>query len=361
MWSLGPPQRAGAGVGPRRAAVGDRVRPEHARRGQPDPAGPQLRLARRRGHGRHQGGQFTNPLVTWSRRPRRRRAAPRSSAARCTSAALRGGCVWQVPLRRRAARHADARCSPGATAACAPSVARARRLAVGHDVQPRRPRSAAQRRRPDHPRRDLVSRTYRSRARPSCRPRPRRRARAPSRAPRPRATRRSRPPRRGPTKSSSASGPIGWPAPSVMHASTSVGRHAVSSAKRTASNRNGNSSRLTTKPGWSGTSTARFSSGAPSAWARSRVVGGGLAGNASSMSSIRGDRVEDVEADEALGPPAGRRRARDGQRRGRRSRAPRPERDGRRAARTARAWRRASRRSPRRRTSGRRGPPRCRS
>ena len=47
----------------------------------------------------------------------------------------------------------------------------------------------------------------------------------------------------------------------------------VSAAKRTASKRNGNRSRLTTKPAQSGTSTARFSSIAASACARMRVSG----------------------------------------------------------------------------------------
>ena len=52
-----------------------------------------------------------------------------------------------------------------------------------------------------------------------------------------------------PTKSSSASGPIGWPAPSFMQVSIASGSSPLRSSSRTASNRYGNSSRLTTKPG----------------------------------------------------------------------------------------------------------------
>src|SRR3954452_23513985 len=72
-----------------------------------------------------------------------------------------------------------------------------------------------------------------------------------------------------------------------MQASTSAGAIAFSSAKRTASNRNGHRSRLTTKPAQSGTSTARLPSIAATACARSRVAGAASAGNASSTSSIR--------------------------------------------------------------------------
>ena len=55
-----------------------------------------------------------------------------------------------------------------------------------------------------------------------------------------------------PTKSSSASGPIGWPAPSFMHVSTACGSMPLSSSRRTALNRYGNSRRFTTKPGSAG-------------------------------------------------------------------------------------------------------------
>jgi hypothetical protein len=40
-----------------------------------------------------------------------------------------------------------------------------------------------------------------------------------------------------PTKSSSASGPIGWPAPSFMDSSTTSGSKPVSSSRRTLENR----------------------------------------------------------------------------------------------------------------------------
>ena len=49
---LRPPQRAGPRLGRQEPAVGHRVRPEHLGRAQPDPARPQLRLARRRGRRR---------------------------------------------------------------------------------------------------------------------------------------------------------------------------------------------------------------------------------------------------------------------------------------------------------------------
>ena len=47
----GPPQRPGPGLGRRRSAVGERVRREHLRRGQPHREGQELRLARGRGRG----------------------------------------------------------------------------------------------------------------------------------------------------------------------------------------------------------------------------------------------------------------------------------------------------------------------
>src|SRR3954465_9998234 len=111
-----------------------------------------------------------------------------------------------------------------------------------------------------------------------------------------------------------------------MQASTSAGAMPFSSAKRTASNRNGNSSRLTTKPAQSGTSTARLPSMAATACARPRVSGAARAGRAAARLGGGGSRereldelhprdgVEDVEADEALGPAAGLGERRDRQR-----------------------------------------------
>ena len=56
---LRPPQRPGARLGRPRPDVGHRARPEHPRRAQPDPAGPQLRLARGRGRRRRRAATPT--------------------------------------------------------------------------------------------------------------------------------------------------------------------------------------------------------------------------------------------------------------------------------------------------------------
>ena len=107
------------------------------------------------GRGSTQGGRFINPLVTWptsrglAERRRDRRRAP------STSPRSRASAVCRIPLEgtrlgtpTRAARRPLR----------APAHGRegARRLALGDDLQPRRPRSAAPRRRQDHPGRDLV-------------------------------------------------------------------------------------------------------------------------------------------------------------------------------------------------------------
>ena len=89
-----------------------------------------------------------------------------------------------------------------------------------------------------------------------------------------------------PTRSSSASGPIGCPAPRRMQVSMSSGSMPVSSSSRTALNRYGNSSRLTTKPGMSGTSTGVFSKSSHSASVRARVSALAPAGKTSSISCI---------------------------------------------------------------------------
>ena len=135
------PQRAGARVGPARAAVGERVRPEHARRGQPDPARAQLRLAGGRGRRVHAGGRFTNPKVTWATSA----ASPSGAAIIGTNlyvAALQGECVWKIPLRRRFGGQADAH-ARGPLRAHPDRRRGAGRDAVGGDVQPRRPRLPA--------------------------------------------------------------------------------------------------------------------------------------------------------------------------------------------------------------------------
>ena len=115
VWSLGPPQRPGARVGPLRAAVGERVRPEHPRRGQPDPRGRNYGWPVVEGRGRHPGGRFTNPLVTWRDVARRRP----SGAAIIGSNAVRRRAAGRVrvadPAARRVGGQADAHARRGAT------------------------------------------------------------------------------------------------------------------------------------------------------------------------------------------------------------------------------------------------------
>ena len=151
-----------------------------------------------------------------------------------------------------------------------------------------------------------------ARARSCGRARPRRPARAarPGRGADRLADRRRR--RRGPTKSSSASGPIGCPAPSVMQVSIVLGAQpglAPAAARR--SNRYGNSSRLTTKPGdvrdLDGGLAERL---AQREGARARLLAWPAGGNASSIELHLRHRVEHVQADEALGCARSPRRAR---------------------------------------------------
>src|SRR4051794_5558028 len=106
-----------------------------------------------------------------------------------------------------------------------------------------------------------------------------------------------------PTKSSSASGPIGCPAPSVMHWSIDSASSPVSSWKTTALNRYGNRSRLTTKPGRSGTSTGVLPSASHRAKARSRVLPLTPCGNASSTSFIRGTGLKTCRPTKRSGWP----------------------------------------------------------
>ena len=79
-----PPQRAGPRLRRRRAAVRGRVRPEPLRRGQPGRRGQQRRLAGGRGRRRRRRAA-SPPRSSPGRPPRPPRAAPRSSATRCTS------------------------------------------------------------------------------------------------------------------------------------------------------------------------------------------------------------------------------------------------------------------------------------
>ena len=73
-----------------------------------------------------------------------------------------------------------------------------------------------------------------------------------------------------------------------MHVSTDSGSSPVSDIRRTASNRYGNSNRLTTKPGMSGTSTGVLPIATHSWWVRARVSGLASSGNTTSTSAIRG-------------------------------------------------------------------------
>ena len=91
-----PPQRAGPGVGRARPDVGQRVRPEHLGRAEPDRAGRQLRLAGGRGTRGRRAVPQPGAAVAHRRglaerhRDRRRR--------RCAWPALRGERLWQIPL-----------------------------------------------------------------------------------------------------------------------------------------------------------------------------------------------------------------------------------------------------------------------
>ena len=135
---VGAPQRAGTGLRRRRHAVGLGVRGLDLGRAEPDREGPQLRLARGRGRGRpgrvHRsaGGVVDRGrLPLRARLPRRARVDGRAAG----SAALAGrrlGRRGHRPaglLRRRVRPDAHRRRRP-------------RRAALGHHVQPGRPRRA---------------------------------------------------------------------------------------------------------------------------------------------------------------------------------------------------------------------------
>ena len=114
----GASQRAGAGLGPARAAVGERVRPERARRGQPDPARAQLRVARGRGR-RSDRRSLHEPAgdvvdvggVAERRRDHRLEPVRRGAAGRVRVA---------DPAARRLAGHAASDARPGATGGSGP-------------------------------------------------------------------------------------------------------------------------------------------------------------------------------------------------------------------------------------------------
>ena len=131
-----------------------------------------------------------------------------------------------------------------------------------------------------------------------------------------RSSRRSPSTTSSPTRSSSASGPIGCPAPSACRCRCPSGSMPVSSSSRTALNRYGNSSRLTTKPGTSGTSTGVFSKSRTAPARASRVSAlAALREHQLDQLHLR-DGVEHVQADEAVRAPAGLRQALDRQRGG---------------------------------------------
>ena len=97
----------------------------------------------------------------------------------------------------------------------------------------------------------------------------------------------------------------------------SSGVRPLSDSSSTALNRYGNSSRLTTNPGMSGTSTGVLPRDSHRRRARSRVSALASGGNASSIELHPRHRVERMQADEALGVPAGVRQLGDRQRGGR--------------------------------------------
>ena len=90
-----------------------------------------------------------------------------------------------------------------------------------------------------------------------------------------------------------------------MHASTSSGARPAVSVRRTASSRNGNSSRLTTKPAESGTSTGRFSSCSRQRERAGARVGVGDGRERELHERHPRHRVEHVEAEVALRAAAG--------------------------------------------------------
>ena len=99
------------------------------------------------GVGSTSGGRFTNPKVTWATSA----ASPSGAAIIGTNlyvAALQGECVWKIPLDGASAGK-PTRMLAGPLRADPDRGRGAGRDAVGGDVQPRRPRLPARRRRPD--------------------------------------------------------------------------------------------------------------------------------------------------------------------------------------------------------------------
>ena len=181
----------------------------------------------------------------------------------------------------------------------------------------------------------------------------------------PRSSGRSPPTRRARRSRAARAGPSGGRRPARMQSSIACGSSPLSSSSATASNRNGNSSRLTTKPGVSGHLDRGLAErGAERARARARLVVGLRREHELDQVHLR-DRVEHVQADEALGPAGLRRERGDRQRRRRRGQDRAVRRAAAELGAAAPPWRPAPRRSPRRRTSrraarrGRSRPIRC--
>ena len=149
-----------------------------------------------------------------------------------------------------------------------------------------------------------TSRRCRSRARPCGRARPRRRARARARARRGRATRRWPARRRGRRSPAARAAPSGARRRASCRCRRPRAAMPRSSASRTASNRYGNSSRLTTKPALVGDLDGALAErhgqreGALARLARRRRCG-----NASSMSSMRGTGWKTWKATKRSGRP----------------------------------------------------------
>ena len=181
-----------------------------------------------------------------------------------------------------------------------------------------------------------------ARARPSCPSAPvgdhRRDARGHLGADR---ARRSRPRRRARRSRAARAAPSGGRRPAHAVVDRLAARGRVSSSSATASKRNGNSRRLTTKPGVSGTSTAVLPSAAQSARARSRVSSSAAGGKTSSTRSIFGTGLKTCRPTKRSGRPGRLRRASaTDSARGRRGQDRAVRRGARRARAAARPWRR---------------------
>ena len=164
-----------------------------------------------------------------------------------------------------------------------------------------------------------------------------------------RSTRRSPSRRRGRRSRAAPAAPSAGRRPSSCSGRCLGGAGPSPASSSIASNRYGNSSRLTTKPGMSGTSTGVLPIATQSARERARVSSLASCGNTSSTSSIRGTGLNTCRPAKRSGRARTRPRARGS--RATRSwwRSPRPRRPCRRAAVSkARSWRSGPRRPPRR-------------